>query len=676
MYATETEDETQIHTYGLLGWHIGTRSGRFRRGDQHGLRNEVQRLWAEMGGSWNILNVESLSNPPMELHVIVEFFEGRLDRHNDMPSLRRTFSYQASRPRIEAAYQPSDASRNEILYHGGFDNQCAPWQQHRCSVRVDNTILTSGDRTRLHTGSLVDIWIYDIEDDEASSLMQRPVDTTTPESSEEDQIWSTLHMPEETFPVTLRTGGAMTILESINQEWRNAGKTCGYTAIHEVHEPPDDLATVTSRTVILEHPMDLVSRLAPSDVLALVDIELISPSVAMDRFTLRQVFWLRNAMSYNTVLHFLLAYEMCERDPEIRCTLQHNRQVWDRRDDAFYVIANGDYIKLQIVGSEGMGWTDLQSTLRHVELTLQRRSIYGTVPSSTGGVSMSDPDEDLHPMIEPDGEPEACNMIQVATRYIQYQVKDKKQDATQLRVADAGPGETPVSWTHVPDLWCSPQGLHFDPTWTSYAFSTNGTERFPTEEPQARRFQISLAAHVDSRGSTECSRNFDLPINISDVANFLTAWTNAPLSAVHDLPSTVELKEPTMTVLKGQSKEVTTPVLHLFTDGSSADGSMSWSFVAVATDNENYRSATAWKCLGYACGHVEVSPQLPAWKGAERANAYVAETEALINAQWWALTHDLRCPIHFHFDALSAGTLHAALGASMQCTRCAQYPES
>ena len=405
----------------------------------------------------------------------------------------------------------------------------------------------------------------------------------------------------------------------------------------------------------------IFARLAPSDVLALVDIELISPSIAMDRFTLRQVFWLRNAMSYNTVLHFLLAYEMCERDPEIRCTLQHNRQVWDRRDDAFYVIANGDYIKLQIVGSEGMGWTDLQSTLRNVELTLQRRSIYGTVPSSTGGVSMSDPDEDLQPMIEPDGEPEACNMLQVAARYIQDQVKNKKQAATQLRVADAGSGETPVSWTHVPDLWCSPQGLHSDPTRTSDAISTNGPEHSTREEPNARKFQISLAAHVDSRGSTECSRNFDLPINISDVANFLTAWTNAPLSAVHDLPSTVELKEPTMTVLKGQSKEVTTPVLHLFTDGSSADGSMSWSFVAVATDNENYRSATAWKCLGYACGHVEVSPQLPAWKGAERANAYVAETEALINAQWWALTHDLRCPIHFHFDALSAG--NAASGS-------------
>ena len=262
MYATDTEEETQIHTYGLLGWHIGTRSGSFRRGDQQGLRNEVRRLWSEIEGSWNILNVEMLSNPPSELHVIVEFFEGRLERHNEMPSLRRTFSHQDSSPVIEATYLPSESTRNGILYHGGFDNKCTPWKQHKCSVRVDNAILVSEDRAWLHTGSLIDIWIYGIEEDEVTQLMQRSLDTTTPESSDEDQIWSTLHMPEETFPVTLRAGGTMTILEAINQEWQSAGKTCGYTAMHEVHEPPDDLAAVSSRTVILEHPLDLVSRLA------------------------------------------------------------------------------------------------------------------------------------------------------------------------------------------------------------------------------------------------------------------------------------------------------------------------------------------------------------------------------------------------------------------------------
>ena len=58
---------------------------------------------------------------------------------------------------------------------------------------------------------------------------------------------------------------------------------------------------------------------------------------------------------------------------------------------------------------------------------------------------------------------------------------------------------------------------------------------------------------------------------------------------------------------------------------------------------------------------MEISPELPTWKGAERINAYVAETEALINAQWWALNHAAGGPIHFHFDAQFAG--NAASGS-------------
>lgn len=170
----------------------------------------------------------------------------------------------------------------------------------------------------------------------------------------------------------------------------------------------------------------------------------------MDRITLRQVFWLRHAVSYSTVLHFLLAYGMCERDPEIRCALHHNRQVWDRRDDAFYVIANADYIKLQIVGSEGTGWVDLQSTLRHVESTLQRRSIYGKDSPSAGGVSMSDSDQDPQLPNEPDGEPDVCNMLQVAARCLQEKKAPfRGHMAVHPRAFTTGSGKIPVLWIHV-----------------------------------------------------------------------------------------------------------------------------------------------------------------------------------------------------------------------------------
>ena len=430
--------EVNFHTYGLFGWHLGTRSSTIHEVNGRTIREEVQRLWPEVQASRNIINVHALTIPQSEIHVVVEFFEGRPARFGEMPCLRRTFNYQWERPVIAAVYQPNRGTRNDILYHAGYDDVCQPWKEHRCSVRVDNTILVADDRSQIQNGALIDTWIYDIDVDDPVSLMQRSV-TITPEPEGEEQTWSTLHMPEESLPITLSIGGELTVLEKINNEWKEAGKTHGYTAIHDVAEPPEDLEAVTSRTVILEHPFDLALRIDSTDVLALVDIELINPTIAMDRITLRQVFWLRRAMSFNTVLHFLLAYELCERDMETRCMLQHNKQHWDRRDESFYIMASGDYLKLQIIGKDGTGWTDLRETLRRVERAHQRRSIYGISSSSVATDSIDEVAETLGS--QPDEEPEVCGMIQIG----------KPQQLS------TGPERTPVQRTHVLDRWCSPQ---------------------------------------------------------------------------------------------------------------------------------------------------------------------------------------------------------------------------
>lgn len=212
------DSEVAIHTYGLMGWHIGTRSGRVERVSRETLSEEVQRLWPEILAPRNILNVHALTRDRAEIHVIVEFFDGRLERHGEQPCLRRTFSFQLESPNIEAFYIPSEVTRNGILYHGGYDDVCKPWQQHKCSVRVDNSILVADDRSQLHTGTLIDIWIYALEEDDAVNFMQRHMETHTPESVEEEQIWTTLHMPEESLPVSLSVG-SLTVLEQINKEW-------------------------------------------------------------------------------------------------------------------------------------------------------------------------------------------------------------------------------------------------------------------------------------------------------------------------------------------------------------------------------------------------------------------------------------------------------------------------
>ena len=430
--------DATLHTYGLFGWHLGIRSSPIHRTEGWNLRDEVQRLWPEIHALRNIINVPALTIPQREIHVIVEFFEGRLARHGELPCLRKTFNYRWNHPAIETVYLPPGGTRTDILYHGGYDDVCQPWKEHKCSVRVDNTILVADDQAQLQNGALIDIWIYDVEEDDPTSFMQRSV-TTTPEPEGEEQTWSTLHMPEESLPITLSIGGELSALEKINREWRDDGRLHGYTAIHDVSEPPEDLEAVTSKTVILEHPFDLASRIDRTDILALVDIELINPNIAMDRFTLRQVFWLRRAMSFNTVLHFLLAYELCERDMDTRCILQHNKQRWDRRDESFYVMANGDYIKLQIIGKDGTGWVDLLEVLRRVERSYQRRSIYGTSASTIATDSFAEAEE--LPGSQPDEEPEECGMMQIG----------KPQQLTP------GSEHIPVQRTHVYDRWCSPQ---------------------------------------------------------------------------------------------------------------------------------------------------------------------------------------------------------------------------
>lgn len=222
--------EVNLHTYGLFGWHLGTRSSIIQEVNGRTIREEVQRLWPEVQAHRNIIKVHALTIPQSEIHVVVEFFEGRLTRYGEMPCLRRTFNYQWERPVIAAVYQPNRGTRNDILYHAGYDDVCQPWKEHRCSVRVDNTILVADDRSQIQNGALIDIWIYDIDDDGPVSLMQRSV-TITPEPEGEEQTWSTLHMPEESLPITLSIGGELTVLEKINDEWKEAGKTHGYTAM-------------------------------------------------------------------------------------------------------------------------------------------------------------------------------------------------------------------------------------------------------------------------------------------------------------------------------------------------------------------------------------------------------------------------------------------------------------
>ena len=176
-----------------------------------------------------------------------------------------------------------------------------------------------------------------------------------------------------------------------------------------------------------------------------------------------------------------------------------------------------------------------------------------------------------------------------------------------------------------------------------------------------KRFKIQLAQHLASEEGA--SSEVHLPITLLQVSEFLGAWYNHPLQEVQGIVDKVEVPETTAKAMSQQKVGDQAQTLHLFTDGSyrSGDESMAWSFVAIRTDKDDYLKATELQCIGYACGRVTTDPACEHWKGANKSNAYVAEMEALLQAQWWAIGHDEGGKVHIHYDALSAG--NAAKGA-------------
>ena len=173
-----------------------------------------------------------------------------------------------------------------------------------------------------------------------------------------------------------------------------------------------------------------------------------------------------------------------------------------------------------------------------------------------------------------------------------------------------------------------------------------------------RKFTIPLA-HYIGPDETSQQRSVSLPIEPAQLCNFIAAWRDAPLGSIDELSNCIELPTATCDALAQAevSLEGSNAVTHIFTDGSFDSNSeiMAWSFVVLQTDKSDYSAAGTFQLLGYACGIVETSSQSQQWRGANKRNAYVAEVEALLQAHWWALVHEVGPEVHFHFDAKSAG---------------------
>ena len=191
--------------------------------------------------------------------------------------------------------------------------------------------------------------------------------------------------------------------------------------------------------------------------------------------------------------------------------------------------------------------------------------------------------------------------------------------------------------------------------------SSEATSLLQVNAVRKKKFQIKLANQLENTGRK--TEKVNLPITLRQVENFLAAWYEVPLASIDELYGKIEMPTTTIAAIAKQKEVQMGKTLHLFTDGSydAKEGAMGWSFVVLRTNGKDYLQADQAQCVGYACGTVCMDHNNDHWTGASTANAYVAEMEALLHAQWWAIGHDEGGEVHLHYDATSAG--NAAKGA-------------
>ena len=174
---------------------------------------------------------------------------------------------------------------------------------------------------------------------------------------------------------------------------------------------------------------------------------------------------------------------------------------------------------------------------------------------------------------------------------------------------------------------------------------------FPQVEK--RKFVVSLAnALADSPDGHVA---VDLDIKLEEFSNLLNSWYKAPI-AVNDVLSSLDLSSEIVNAIANDQVSQTLPYVHIFTDGSfDRDKSVAaWSFVTIETDSPVYETSKLSRCTAIYTGLVSAKMEDPHWHGAMTINAYIAELEALLHAQWWALSHGIDT-VTFHYDAMSAG---------------------
>ena len=358
------------------------------------------------------------------------------------------------------------------------------------------------------TTSLVQIVMPSDNDNEATSLMQRPLqtDSETPEPSAiTAHVW---RMSSHHQVVQLQLQPSTTFSEQLqHMAVVPHGETI--TTIHEVMEPPRDLQETAEVTLLLELPRDELRRASPDDSLILVDLQIVDRGYLSPGTKIRKVLWSRSRMTRQAMLHLLSAADFCG-DASSDCILWKNKQYWPADDGAVRQIAPGDYVRLLVRGHESLTIPDIQHCLQAQEQADASRYIFRSSPPDEeviGEESEQDPSGSDDPPVSRRSRTRSPSLLQLSL-------------STTKTVTACSDEQSHDQMTHVSDRWCS-----------------DGLQSSSTEQASDNSSHISLDFHEVIVEFEWFDAHFCLPcFDVPESFPFLPsghAWLQLPWWAPH-----------------------------------------------------------------------------------------------------------------------------------------------
>ena len=363
-----------LETHGLLHTHLDTRFGSISNWERTTIEREVRRLWSEVNVPTTIHFVPQVGFVD-GLVLIVEFIPLTAPLPPDeVPVLRRLFHFQQSEPITRAAYHNNGRTPFQLFAQIPLE-ECGLVGASRCKARLNGRILLPDERCVFQAGSRFDIWIYQPEEAQGVSLMQRHAHARS--RSRDAMEWKEFHTFKQSMDyklIQVDSNSRLPLHQQIANKWLLEPGNIAVD-IHEVRAAPHDLSRTGATTIILQTLVDERRRAVPDDRMVLVDIWLADPRLPTETFRMRRVLWFRNRMHRTDVMNLLCAADFCQQH-EVLCHLWQNKRIWVEDDLEQHQIEHGDYVHLFIRGPSGMTIGTLVQVLQMQEAADRHRDMY------------------------------------------------------------------------------------------------------------------------------------------------------------------------------------------------------------------------------------------------------------------------------------------------------------